>query len=104
MGHKNMARVMLAQPGIRVPPMAWRCLLLMAMRAHDNEPLYWGGVGWLQLNLGYQTGPSGRRKVMRHIATLESAGYIVRTPKRVGHRVVYELRLPELLGPPSTGG
>jgi len=94
MGHRNMDRIMLAQPCLDLPAQTRYCLLLMGRLAHDEAPLYWGGVSWLQLNMGYSQGPSGRREVMRHLKRLERDGYITRTPKRRGHRVVYELHLP----------
>jgi hypothetical protein len=73
-------------------------MLLMAKAAHDDTQLYYGGIGWLQLQMGYADGPHGRRKIMRHLATLEGAGYLRRTSKRHGHRVIYELRLPAGFG------
>lgn len=105
MGNRNVERVLFARPPLTTVPWAslW-CLCLMAKTAHDDTQLYYGGVGWLQLQMGYTDGPSGRRAVMRHLVILETAGYVRRTDKRQGHRAIYELRIPGLVRPPSTGG
>lgn len=105
MGNRNVERVLFARPPLTTVPWAplW-CLILMAKAAHDDTQHYWGGVGWLQLQMGYPDGPGGRRTVMGHIATLERAGYVSRTDKRKGKRVIYELHIPGLVRPPSTGG
>jgi DNA-binding transcriptional ArsR family regulator len=73
-------------------------MLLMAKAAHDDTQLYYGGIGWLQLQMGYPDGPGGRRTIMHYITRLEAAGYVVRTNKRQGKRVIYELRLPAGFG------
>src|SRR5262245_50542100 len=104
MGHQNLDRVLLAQPPIRLPPQTRLCLLLMARVAHDKAPLYWGGVTWLQMNMGYAETPAGRRQVMTHLRRLESAGYLTRTDKKRGHRAVYELHLPGLTQPVDNHG
>jgi hypothetical protein len=104
MGNRNVDRLILALPPITdIPPTTWRCLLLMAKAAHDDTQLYWAGTGFLVIHLGYSTGASGRRAVMRHLAILESAGYISRTSKTRGHRRIYELHLGDPLGHLSTG-
>jgi DNA-binding transcriptional ArsR family regulator len=94
MGHRNVRNCLLAQPPIRLPARTFHCLLLMATAAHDDTGLYWAGVEWLAMNLGLAPGPGGRRAVMEHIERLEQAGYVTRTPKRIGRRRVYELHLP----------
>src|SRR5215831_13240796 len=100
MGNRNLERCLLCTPAITdIPARTLHCLLLMAKVAHDDAPLYWGGMTWLGMRLGYQPGPIARRETMRHLATLERAGYISRTSKRHGRRVVYELHLPTLVGP-----
>jgi DNA-binding transcriptional ArsR family regulator len=98
MGNRNVEAVIWAMPPINdVPPMTWRCLVTMAKVAHDDTQLYYGGVEWLELAMGYQLGPSGRRAVMRHLELLERAGYVRRTGKKRGSRWIYELHLPGIL-------
>ena len=104
MGNRNVAAVLHAMPPITDVPLAARwCLLLMAKVAHDDTQRYYGGVEFLELAMGYQIGPSGRRKIMRHLAALEAAGYVTRTGKKRGNRWIYELHLPGQLGHVSTG-
>lgn len=102
MGHMNVDRLLNAQPPLMqvLTPVQFICLLHMAKLAHDQAPLYWGGVDFLALSMSYPPGPSGRRIILRHIRALEDSGFIVRTHKKQGRRVVYELQLPPLL-PPS---
>lgn len=101
MGHRNVEKLLNAQPPLVrfITPTQFICLQHMAKVAHDDAPLYWGGVEFLALSLGYQIGPTGRREVMRHIRALEDAGYISRTQKKHGRRLVYELHLPSELPP-----
>jgi len=100
MGNRNVERVLWAHPPITdVPASARWCLVLMAKAAHDDSQLYWAGVGWLQLRMGYPDGPGGRRTIMHYLTALEAAGYVRRTDKRKGKRVVYELHLPDMLPP-----
>lgn len=98
MGHNNIDRILLAHPPITdVPAQARWCLLLMGKAAHDETQLYWGGLAWLQMQMGYPINAGGRRVIMQHLAALEMHGYISRTDKRKGHRRVYELHLPAQL-------
>lgn len=95
MGNGNVERLLWAVPPITdIPSQTRWCLLLMAKRAHDEDPRYYGGLTHLMLNLGYSVDASGRRAVMRHLAKLQAAGYVTHTGKREGHRTVYELHLP----------
>ena len=97
MGYNNVRALLVAQPSIEVTPAgAFRVLVLMATftRDGDNPPQYWAGVSWLMLNMPGETGPGKRRLMQKYLAALQDAGWIIRTDKRVGHRVVYELRLP----------
>lgn len=95
MGNRNVERCLWAVPAITdIPATTYRVLLLMAKRAHDDEPYYYGGLSHLMLCLGYSLDASGRRAVMRHLAKLQDAGYIFKTDKREGRRTVYELHLP----------
>lgn len=98
MGHNHVRALLLAQPPVDLPPAAFRVLLLMASCTldKDNPPQYWAGVSFLTLNMPPLAPGSGRRVMMRHIATLQDAGYVFRTDKRVGQRRVYELRIPGL--------
>lgn len=98
MGNRNVERMLWCQPPITdIPPQSRWVLLLMAKAAHDDSQLYYGGVAYLALGLGYTDGRNGRRAIMRHLALLQDTGYLFRTDKRSGRRVVYELRLPQLL-------
>ena len=94
MGYRNVERIMWAQPPIDVTPNAKLLLLLMARRAHDEEPFYFGGITHLMLNMPGPDTPDKRRRIMRYLAALHKAGLITSTRKRVGHRRVYELHLP----------
>ena len=95
MGNRNVEILLWSVPPITdVPPTTFRLLLLMAKRAHDDEPYYYGGLSHLMLNLGYSMNASGRRAVMRHLAILQDAGYISKADKKQGRRTIYELHLP----------
>jgi len=104
MGYRNVHRLLLAMPPVTdIPPTTRWVLLLMAKAAHDDTGQYWGGVSFLAMHLGYDNKRTGRREVMRHLARLQDAGYVKVTDNRKGKRVVYELHLPGLLPPSSTG-
>ena len=94
MGYRNVERIMWAQPPIDVTPNAKLLLLLMARRAHDEEPFYFGGITHLMLNMPGPDNASKRRRIMGYLATLHKAGLVTPTRKKVGHRKVYELHLP----------
>src|SRR4051812_30421348 len=94
MGNHNVRRILLAQPPVELPSGALWVLLLMALVAHDDDPKYWAGVNFLVLNMPQLKPGSSRRMVMRHLRTLEDAGYVYRTDMRKGHRTVYQLRMP----------
>lgn len=95
MGNRNVERLLWSVPPITdIHQATFRVLLLMAKRAHDDEPLYYGGMSHLMLNMGYSVDANGRRAIMRHLAKLQAAGYITRTAKYDGRRTVYELHLP----------
>lgn len=89
-----MDRVLLARPPVPVPPATRWCLLLMARMAHDETGHYFAGLDWLQLAMGYQPGPSGKRKVLRHLRALQDGGYLKVLPDKRGRRTVYQLQLP----------
>ena len=103
MGNRNVAAILHAHPALPLPWATWACLLHMAKVAHDDTGLYWAGVEYLQIAMGYKSGPSARRAVMRHLELLETAGYISRSGKKRGSRWVYELHLPDQLGHVTTG-
>jgi hypothetical protein len=95
MGNRNVEALLWAQPSITdIPATTFRVLMLMAKRAHDDEPYYYGGITHLVMNLGYPTNAHGRRLIMRHLAKLQAAGYISKTGKNDGRRTIYELHLP----------
>jgi hypothetical protein len=96
MGHNNVKAIMWAQPPVDVTPNAKLVLLLMAQRAHDTEPFYYGGISHLMLNMPGPPGANKRRRIMRYLAMLQDAGLISVTDKRDGRRTVYELHLPGL--------
>jgi hypothetical protein len=100
MGHKNIDRVLLAQPPLDLPPRTAWVLLLMAKAAHDETGHYWRGQTWLAVTMGYKPGPDGRRAIRRHLAILTDAGLVKRLPDSVGRNGVYQLTLPGLLGKP----
>lgn len=100
MGNENMRRIVWHTPPLTYLPWAslW-CLLLMGSRAHDSTGLYFGGLEWLQLQMGYQLNEGGRQNVLRHIRLLEKHGLVYRTGDRRGRKAVYQLTLPPMLGP-----
>ena len=69
-------------------------LVLMAKRAHDDEPYYYGGISHLMLNMPGPDGPHKRRLMMKYLTILQDAGLVRVTDRREGHRRVYELHLP----------
>ena len=100
MGSENVKRILWHQPPLTdVSLPAWRCLLLMASRAHDKSQLYFAGVEWLQLQMGYQMNEGGRVHVMGYIKELEKAGYVWRTGRKRGRKTEYQLRVTDYLGP-----
>ena len=103
MGNRNVAAILHAHPPLPLPWAPWACLLHMAKVAHDDTQLYWGGVEYLEIAMGYKAGRTGRRRIMEHLALLQTAGYISRTGKKHGSRWVYELHLPDQLGHVSKG-
>jgi DNA-binding transcriptional ArsR family regulator len=100
MGANNVRALLLATPPLTyLPGRSVHCLLLIALRAHDDTGLYYGGLSWLQLQLGYQLNEGGRQNVLRHLKLLEKHGLLRRTGDRRGRKAVYQLTIPSPFGP-----
>ena len=100
MGNHLIERILWHTPPLTdVPFKTLHCLLLMASRAHDKTGLYFAGIEWLQLQLGYQMNKGGYVHTMRHIRALEKAGYVRRTGQMRGRKHVYQVSIPGQLDP-----
>lgn len=102
MGSQNVRRILLATPPLDISqPRARETLILMALLAHDEHGQYFGGLAWLCQRMAYQDNEHSRRLVQRRISHLVDRGYVKPTDARRGRHRVYQLLLPELLGPRS---